>query len=83
MLQNLPRKHHRVVMEEIYRGPWEQPIYWGYYTGEEHPYHLIVSRSVNEEHAMLFWPEEAIVFMLHAIQQGVPCHLEPSITVTF
>lgn len=83
MLQNLARKYHRVVMEQIYRGAWEQPIHWGYYTGEAHPYHLIVSRSQDEEQAMLFWPEEAIIFVLHAQKEGVACHLEPSITITF
>jgi hypothetical protein len=83
MPQQPQHQQYRVVMEEIYRGPWVQRTDWGYYTGEPHPYHLITSRSVTEEHAMLFWAEEAVAFVLLARKEGVPCHLEPPITVTF
>ena len=84
MVQVLPvRQRYRLVLEEIWLGPWTQPVFWGYYTGERQPEALLHSRTTDAEKAQLFWAEEAVAAVLWARAQGVPCHLEPPMTVTF
>jgi hypothetical protein len=83
-MATLPNEQqYKLVLEEIWRGPWTQPVFWGYFTGEPQPDAPLHSRSTDPDRAMLFWAEEAVAAVLSLRAKGIPCHLEPPITVRF
>lgn len=83
MAANPSQQRYRLVLEEIRTGPWTQPVFWGYFTGERQPHALLHSRTTDPDKAALFWAEEAVAAVLSARAVGVPCHLEPPLTVKF
>lgn len=83
MLQQVSSQRYKVVLEEIYTGPWTPCVRWGYLSTERTAEPLLCSRTVDPDQAALLWPEDAVALILQARAQGIPAHLEPPIVIKF